>query len=318
MKRAPPQQNNHKPGAGSSQLVRETILLILTKKPGYNIIVLAAGNKVDTKFINADASVAARRCHQMRKTVDVLGIPVDAVTMKEAVEIVGRFIEEGGTHAIYTPNAEIIMQAQRDPELKEILKRADMLTADGAGVVLASRMLGNELPEKVSGVDLVQEVFRAYSKNGLRCFLFGAKPGVAEEAAVNIIKDHPGIVIAGCRNGYFSDEENDEIIDEINRTSPDILLVALGAPKQEKWICSNLERLNAKVCIGVGGTLDILSGRVQLAPEFFRKNGLEWLYRLCQQPRRAKRMLDLPRFILRVWRVKLNAGKTSLSKGKRQ
>ena len=126
----------------------------------------------------------------MRKTVDVLGIPVDALTMKEAVEKVGRFIEEGGTHAIYTPNAEIIMQAQRDLELKEILMNADMLTADGAGVVLASRILGRELPEKVSGVDLVQEIFRAYAGNG-KGLSFRRKTGVAEEAAVNIIKDNP-------------------------------------------------------------------------------------------------------------------------------
>ena len=190
----------------------------------------------------------------MRKTVDVLGIPVDAVTMAEAVEKVGRFIEEGGKHVIFTPNAEIIMQAQRDSELKDILKNADMLTADGAGVVLASGMLGNRLPEKVSGVDLVQEIFRTFASRGLRCFLFGARPGVAEEAAVNIIKDNPGIVVAGCRNGYFSDEECDEIIAEINKSAPDILLVALGAPKQEKWISKHLDKLDVKVCIGVGGT----------------------------------------------------------------
>lgn len=245
----------------------------------------------------------------MRKTVDVLGIPVDAVTMAEAVEKVGRFIEEGGKHVIFTPNAEIIMQAQRDPELKDILKNADMLTADGAGVVLASGMLGNRLPEKVSGVDLVQEIFRTFASKGLRCFLFGARPGVAEEAAVNIIKDNPGIVVAGCRNGYFSDEECDEIIAEINKPAPDILLVALGAPKQEKWISKHLDKLDVKVCIGVGGTLDVLSGKVRLAPEFFRKSGLEWFYRLCREPRRAKRMLDLPRFMLRVIQARLTGGR---------
>ncbi|HOA55138.1 MAG: WecB/TagA/CpsF family glycosyltransferase [Acetivibrionales bacterium] len=245
----------------------------------------------------------------MRKTVDVLGIPVDAVTMAEAVEKVGRFIEEGGKHVIFTPNAEIIMQAQRDPELKDILKNADMLTADGAGVVLASGMLGNRLPEKVSGVDLVQEIFRTFASKGLRCFLFGARPGVAEEAAVNIIKDNPGIVVAGCRNGYFSDEECDEIIAEINKSAPDILLVALGAPKQEKWISKHLDKLDVKVCIGVGGTLDVLSGKVRLAPEFFRKSGLEWFYRLCREPRRAKRMLDLPRFMLRVIQARLTGGR---------
>jgi len=241
----------------------------------------------------------------MRKTVDILGIPVDAITMEEAVKKVGEFLEAGRTYAIYTPNAEIMMAAQRDPELGEILKKSDMLIADGAGVVLASKILGRPVPEKVSGVDLVTEVIKTYSRNGIRCFLFGAKPGVAQEAAVNLVRDYPGIIIAGCRDGYFTEEEDDDILDEINRSSPDILLVALGAPKQEKWIFSHLDRLNAKVCIGVGGTIDILSGRVQLSPDFYRKHGLEWLHRLCREPRRARRMLDIPRFMFRVLRARI-------------
>jgi N-acetylglucosaminyldiphosphoundecaprenol N-acetyl-beta-D-mannosaminyltransferase len=236
----------------------------------------------------------------MRKTVDILGIPVDAVTMKDAVGKVGAFVREGGKHAIYTPNAEIMMAAQRDPELGDILKKADMLVADGAGVVLASKLLGRPVPEKVSGVDLVREIFQAYASDGLSCYLFGAKPGVAAEAAEKIKAEYPGLAIAGFHDGYFSEHQEDEIIDDINRSSPDILLVALGAPKQEKWIYSRLDRLNAKVCIGVGGTVDILSGRVRLCPDFFRRNGLEWLYRLYKEPRRARRMLDLPRFMLRV------------------
>lgn len=236
----------------------------------------------------------------MRKTVDILGIPVDAVTMKEAVEKAGAFIREGRAHAIYTPNAEIMMAAQRDPELKEIMKKADMLVADGAGVVLASKLLGRPVPEKVSGVDLVCEIFRAYASDGLSCYLFGAKPGVAQEAAEKIRAEYPGLVIAGCHDGYFTEQEEAEIIDDINKSSPDILLVALGAPKQEKWIFNHLGVLNTKVCIGVGGTIDILSGRVKLCPEFFRRNGLEWLYRLYKEPWRAKRMLDIPRFMLRV------------------
>lgn len=236
----------------------------------------------------------------MRKTVDILGIPVDAITMKDAVEKAGRFVGEDGAHAIYTPNAEIIMAAQRDSELKEILKKADMLVADGAGVVLASKILGRPVPEKVSGVDLVKEIFRAYAADGLSCYLFGAKPGVAQEAADRIKAEYPGLVIAGLHDGYFTKEEETGIIDDINRSSPDILLVALGAPKQEKWIFEHLDMINARVCIGVGGTIDILSGRVPLCPEFLRKNGFEWLYRLYKEPRRARRMLDIPRFMLRV------------------
>ncbi|MEN6316133.1 MAG: WecB/TagA/CpsF family glycosyltransferase [Clostridiaceae bacterium] len=236
----------------------------------------------------------------MRKTVDILGVPVDSITMKEAVAKTGSFIEEGGIHSIYTPNAEIMMAAQRDPELRDILLKADMLTADGAGVVLASRLLGRSVPEKVSGFDLVVELFKAYGAKGLRCFLFGAKPGVAEEAAKKTEAGYPGVVVAGFHHGYFSAEQDDEIVRAINASRCDLLLVALGAPKQEKWIYSHMGQLNTKVCIGVGGTIDILAGRVQLTPDFFRRNGLEWLYRLYKEPRRFIRMLDLPRFMLRV------------------
>lgn len=241
----------------------------------------------------------------MRKTVDILGVPVDSITMSEAVTKIGTFIEEGGAHAIYTPNAEIMMAAQRDAELKDILSKADMLTADGAGVVLASKLLGRSVPEKVSGVDLVGKAFIAYAEKGLRCFLFGSKPGVAEEAAEKIKIVYPGIVVAGCQHGYFTAAQDEEIVNAINASNADILLVALGAPKQEKWIFSHKDKLNVKVCMGVGGTLDILAGRAQLAPDFFRRNSLEWLYRLYKEPRRAVRMLDLPRFILHVLLAKI-------------
>ena len=236
----------------------------------------------------------------MRKTVDVLGIPVDSMTMSETVEKIRAFIEEGGMHTIYTPNAEIIMAAQRDPQLRDILTNANILTADGAGVVLGSKILGRSVPEKVSGVDLIREVFKAYSHKGLRCFLFGSKPGVAEEAAVKIVADYPGVVIAGCRNGYFTVDEDEEIVNTINAANADILLVALGAPRQEKWISDHKDKLNVRICMGVGGAIDVISGRVKLAPDFFRRNGLEWLYRLYKEPRRARRMLALPRFMIRV------------------
>jgi N-acetylglucosaminyldiphosphoundecaprenol N-acetyl-beta-D-mannosaminyltransferase len=236
----------------------------------------------------------------MRKTVDILGVPVDNVTMKEAVDIVKGFIAGDGVHSIYTPNAEIMMAAQRDAGLKNILVNADLLVADGAGVVLASKILRRRVREKVSGIDLIKETLSAFMENGTRYFLFGSKPGVSEEAAKNILQDYPGIVIAGCKDGYFTAEEEEGIINRINASNTDILLVALGAPKQEKWIAGHMHQLNVKVCIGVGGSLDILAGKVELAPEFFRKNGLEWLFRLCKEPKRAKRMLDLPRYILRV------------------
>lgn len=245
-------------------------------------------------------SLKAKGESTMRKTVDILGIPVDNITMNEAVKKMESFFAEDGVHTVYTPNAEIMMIAGRDPQLRDILINADMLIADGAGVVLASKILRRSVPEKVSGVDLIREVFKAPGQKDLRCFLFGSKPGVAEEAAVKIIADYPGVIIAGCRNGYFTADQDEEIVNTINDAHADILLVALGAPKQEKWIFDHKEKLNVKVCIGVGGTIDVLSGRVRMAPDFFRRHSLEWLYRLYKEPRRARRMLDLPRFMIRV------------------
>ena len=144
-------------------------------------------------------------------------------------------------------------------------------------------------------------------------FLFGSNQA-AEEAAENITGDYPGIVVAGCRNGYFTADQENNIISEITAAKADILLVALGAPKQEYWISSYKDKLNSRVCIGVGGTLDILSGRKRLAPDFFRRNGLEWLYRLIREPKRARRMLDLPRFMSRVLLSALTSRKNRLGR----
>jgi len=234
----------------------------------------------------------------MRDVIDIMGIPIDNVTMGQALNNLENFLSEDGVHMVFTPNSEIMMAARRDPELAQIFTQAHMLIADGAGVVLASKILGNPLPEKVSGYDLVKNSFSLAVRRNIRYFLLGAKPGTAETAGKNIIRDYPGVEIAGCYHGYFKPEEESSIIDAINRSQADILLVALGAPRQEKWIYKHRNELNVKVCIGVGGSLDVFAGNVSLAPDFFRNNGLEWLYRLYKEPWRFKRMLDLPKFIL--------------------
>jgi N-acetylglucosaminyldiphosphoundecaprenol N-acetyl-beta-D-mannosaminyltransferase len=236
----------------------------------------------------------------MRKRVDILGVNVDGITMDEAIKRIESFLAENRVHTIFTPNAEIMMESQRNPQLKDILNNSDLVTADGAGVVLASEILKRKLPEKVSGVDIVYQSFKYFENKNVSFYFFGAKPGIAEKAAKKIKEAYPGIKIAGYRHGYFKEEEVASIIYDINSSGADILLVALGAPKQENWINENKDMLNVKVCIGVGGTLDVLSGEARLAPDFFRRNRLEWLYRLCKEPRRAKRMLDLPRFVIRV------------------
>jgi N-acetylglucosaminyldiphosphoundecaprenol N-acetyl-beta-D-mannosaminyltransferase len=250
----------------------------------------------------------------MRRTADIFGIPLDSATMEEALEKVKTFLNEGGSHAaraIYTPNSEIIMAAIRDQFLKQILCEADLLVADGAGVVLASRILGAGLPEKVSGIDLVRNLLSSWTGRPLKLFLLGGKPGVAEAAGQNMLSIHKNIEITGTRHGYFSQEDESRIIEDINLSHADLLLVALGAPKQEKWIHEHRNTLNVKVCMGIGGTLDVYAGTAKLAPEFLRRNGLEWLYRLCREPRRFRRMLDLPRFFLLVLlkRLGINPGK---------
>ncbi|NSW90383.1 MAG: WecB/TagA/CpsF family glycosyltransferase [Firmicutes bacterium] len=246
----------------------------------------------------------------MRNTIDILGIPIDNVNMAEALEMIKEFLNQDRVHTIYTPNSEIMMAAQRDEFLREVLREGNMLIADGAGVVLASKILGCKLPERVAGFDLVKNILQMSSKMKLKFFLLGAKPGVAEEAAINMINGFKGVEISGYRHGYFSKDEEDEIINQINSSGAQILLVALGAPKQEKWIHKNKDRLKVKICIGVGGTLDVFAGKATRAPAFFQKHGLEWLYRLYKEPWRFRRMLDIPRFLILALRSRLFHSKT--------
>lgn len=236
----------------------------------------------------------------MRTTADILGVPVDNITMGEAVNIVEGFLNRDDVHCVFTPNAEMMMEAQRDAEFKQILCSGSLVVADGAGVVLASKVLKPVLKERVAGFDLVCNLFERFSNKDVRFFFFGGKPGVAQEAYQKLLEKNININLVGVRNGYFSESEEKEIIDEINSSKADILLVALGAPKQEKWIYKNRNKLNVKVCIGVGGTFDGIAGRMKRAPKFFQKHGLEWLYRLYKEPRRFFRMLDLPKFMLLV------------------
>lgn len=234
----------------------------------------------------------------MPEKVDIHGVMIDNVTMSEALDRVLSMLKGQTPQKIFTPNSEIIMQATREPELKHILNSAELVVPDGAGVILASRIMKNELKEKVSGIDLVKKILLNTEKRSTSFFIFGGKPGVAEKASVKILSDYPKAKILGYRNGYFDENEVPGIIKQINESKAEILLVGLGAPKQEKWIHQYAGELNCKVLMGIGGSIDVFAGTVKLAPEFMRKAGLEWLYRLIREPKRAKRMLDLPRFIL--------------------
>lgn len=237
----------------------------------------------------------------MKEKVDVLTVPIDVVSMEETVNLAEKFIKENRTHIIVTANAEMVMQANHDKELLHILCQADLVLADGIGVVWAARYKGYPLPERVAGADLVPRLLDVAALKGYKLFLLGAAPGVAEQAAQNMRSTHAGINICGVLDGYFTQDRESAVIAAIKTAEPDILLVGLGVPRQEKWIWHHKEELGIPVCIGVGGVIDVLAGVSQRAPVWMQKAGLEWFYRLIKQPWRFLRMMALPKFVLRVW-----------------
>lgn len=240
----------------------------------------------------------------MRKLTQVLNVPFDAVTMKEAIARVKILLNTDGQHFICTPNPEIVMEAQKDQELMSILQEADMVVPDGIGVVWASKYSSIRLRERVAGYDLTQNLFSELAETEHTIYFFGGAPGVATEAARKMTRKYPGLKIVGIHNGYFDGKEEKKIIHDIKKLSPSILLVGLGAPKQEKWIYENMRLFGAKVSIGVGGSFDVMAGNVKRAPRVFQKLGLEWFYRLITQPTRWRRMMRLPMFAFTVLKMR--------------
>ena len=236
----------------------------------------------------------------MAERVNILGVDVDAVTMAEAVDVVRRAMDTRAGVMVATANAEMLMRATHDEELRRILNASALVVPDGAGTVWAARHLGHAMPERVAGYDLAQELLRRAPAEGRRVYFFGAAPGVAEKAKAKAEQIYPGIEIVGVRNGFFSPADNAAIIAEIRAARPDLLLVALGVPKQEKWIAAHLAELDVPVAIGVGGTLDVMAGVMKRAPHWMQKAKLEWLFRGLMQPKRAGRLLALPKFVLKV------------------
>jgi len=236
----------------------------------------------------------------MTERVEILGVQVDAVTMIQAVERISDLIAEGKPSMVATANAEMLLRATHDDELKSILNAANLVVPDGAGTVWAARHLGKHMPERVAGADLVQELMKLAPARAWKFYLFGSSPGIADKAKVKAEKLYPGIQIVGTRNGYFKPEDEPEIVAQIKSARPDVLLAALGVPKQEKWIAAHMNDLNVPVSIGVGGTFDVMAGVVKRAPLWMQRARLEWLFRAMLQPSRAGRLLALPKFVLKV------------------
>ncbi len=228
-----------------------------------------------------------------RKKINLFGVQIDNINYKNAILKIDEFIMSKRPHIVFTPNPEIIIAAQKDEELRSVLNDANLAIPDGIGIVIVSRLLNNPVQERVTGIDLMIKMLDLAKENRYKVFLLGSAPGVAKEAAARLV----GVNVVGVHDGYFKEEDDDTIIKMIKSTSPDMLFVGLGAPRQEKWLHRNFKNLGVPVSMVIGGSMDVISGRVARSPEIFIKLNLEWLYRLFIDPKRWRRQLKLVVFL---------------------
>jgi len=240
-------------------------------------------------------------------SISILGVPVHDVTTEETLALIDQFVRDGSPHQICTVNPEFIMLAQKDSEFKQILDHSALNLPDGIGVIWAARRLGHPLRERVAGSDLVGLIADRAQTAHWRIFLLGAVEGVAEQAAIILRELYPQANIVGAYAGSPRPEEEADIATRIRSSKADVLLVAYGAPRQDKWIDRNIERSGVSVAMGIGGSLDFIAGTQKRAPQWMQRVGLEWLYRLIREPWRWRRQLALPRFVWQVLFVKRGA-----------
>jgi N-acetylglucosaminyldiphosphoundecaprenol N-acetyl-beta-D-mannosaminyltransferase len=235
--------------------------------------------------------------------IDLLGMRVSCVTFEETVRHLLCFIASGQSHHITTADASAVVIAAEDPDFLRIVNESALVTPDGTGILWASRRLGMPLKERVSGVDLAERLCAESARHGFSLYFYGAMPGVAEAAAERMRARYPGTRIVGITDGFQSSaEQQSALLADIQAKRPDVLLVALGFPRQSKWIDQHLRELGVPVAMGVGGTFDVLSGQIRRAPVWMQRVGLEWLYRLIKDPSKASKVAALPVFALRVLR----------------
>lgn len=246
--------------------------------------------------------------------IKLFQVGIDQVDNQKTIQKIEEFIVSKKPHQIVTPDTLAVLRARKDPEYHAILKSADLVTPDGAGILWAATTLNYPLSERVTGIDIIHNICQLAAKKGYSLYLLGSYPGVASDAALNLTEKYPGIKIAGTHHGYFicedsqncedvknsnsgKNKEEEEIIAEIKEKRPDILLAGMGVPKQEKWISKNLDKLDIPVCMGVGGSFDVLSGRIPRAPLWMQRHGMEWIYRSIKQPNRVFQVFALFYFI---------------------
>ena len=232
----------------------------------------------------------------MAVRTEIMGVSFDNVTLEEAVRTGAKLAEGPGFSYVVTPNPEIVNAARADSSYREVLNGATLVLPDGIGVIKAAKILGRPLKERVPGIDFASGVMSRLEKKSGRLFLLGAKPGVAEQAAENLKAKYPGLVICGTNDGYFKDDA--PVVEKIRAAEPDLVLVCLGFPRQERWMAEFGPQTGAHLMIGLGGALDVFSGNTKRAPVAWQKLNLEWAYRLVHEPKRIGRMAKLPLFLV--------------------
>lgn len=237
---------------------------------------------------------------------DVLGVGIDDLTTKQAVEAGISLLFQEGFHYVVTPNPEFILTAKKDEKFRAVLNAADLSLPDGIGVVHAAKILGRPLQGRSPGIEFAQGLMDRLAQTGGRLFLLGAKPGVAQRAAGKLKQTYPGLVICGAHDGYF--KEDKPVVEAIRAARADVIFVCLGAPKQELWMANHGPHTGARLAVGLGGCLDVFAGSVERAPESWQRLGLEWLYRLLKDPKRIGRMAKLPLVLVDAAGARITGG----------
>jgi N-acetylglucosaminyldiphosphoundecaprenol N-acetyl-beta-D-mannosaminyltransferase len=239
----------------------------------------------------------------------VRGVFFDNVTLDEAAQLLRAAARENRSGvSVFTPNSEIVQLCIEDASLRDRINDGGLIVPDGIGVIKAARILGTPLKGKVAGVDLGRRVMAFAAEEGFPVALVGGKPGVAEDAAAAMQAEYPNLNVCLTADGYFKKEgeENEAVLSRIRESGARIVFICFGAPAQEKWIAANRDKLpGVNLLLGLGGSLDVYSGRVKRAPAVFVRLGLEWLYRLLKEPKRIGRMMNLPKFYFGTWKYKL-------------
>ena len=245
----------------------------------------------------------------IQNRICVRGVFFDNVTLDEAAQLLRAAARENRSGvSVFTPNSEIVQLCIEDASLRDRINDGGLIVPDGIGVIKAARILGTPLKGKVAGVDLGRRVMVFAAEEGFPVALVGGKPGVAEDAAAAMQAEYPNLNVCLTADGYFKKEgeENEAVLSRIRESGARIVFICFGAPAQEKWIAANRDKLpGVNLLLGLGGSLDVYSGRVKRAPAVFVRLGLEWLYRLLKEPKRIGRMMNLPKFYFGTWKYKL-------------